>query len=105
MEAEAVLSRQMGAHRAQLIHQPSLVSPSPAGLQTNSRPYLVKKELWEEMKPFLIPSTGPGDRSGSTVGNSSEQWEWAIVARQVAFVWWPWVYNMPGLYPGLLPQI
>lgn len=88
MEAETVLSRRMGAHRAQLIHQPSLVSPSPAGLQTNSRPYLVKKELWEEMKLWeemnLIPSTGPGDRSGSTVGNSGEQREWAIVTRQVA---------------------
>lgn len=58
--------------------------PSPAGLQTNSRPYLVKKELREEMKPFLIPSTGPGDRSRSTVGNSGKHWEWAIVARQVA---------------------
>ena len=44
-EAEPVLSRQMGAHWTQLNHQLSLGPPSPASLQTNSRPYLIKKDL------------------------------------------------------------
>lgn len=44
-EAEPVLSRQMGAHWTQLNHQLSLGPPSPASLLTNSRPYLIKKDL------------------------------------------------------------
>lgn len=62
-EAEPVLSRQMGAHWTQLNHQLCFSPPSPASLQTNSRPYLIKKDLEEEVNSFLIPSTGIADRS------------------------------------------
>ena len=44
-EAEPVLYRQMGAHWTQLNHQLSLGPPSPASLLTNSRLYLIKKDL------------------------------------------------------------
>lgn len=97
-EADVVISRQTEAHWAQLIHQQSLGPPSPASLQTNSRPYSVKKYLLEEVKPFLMPSTGPGDRSESG----------AIAGGQVA------VHGCPGsaacqvlcqgFYSGLSPQ-
>ena len=62
-KAEPVLFRQMGAHWTQLNHQLRLSPPSPASLQTNSRPYLIKKDLDEEVNSFLIPSTGIADRS------------------------------------------